>query len=87
MALQATASDKNVHVHQGLFPYLQYDAGGLIVIYHLVNDWLEEVFVTFREKNKFVMALEKRTSEHLGKGEGQGPPAYFGHRYHLVEAR
>lgn len=72
MALQTRASDKNVLVHKGLFPYLQYDAGGLIVIYHLVNDWLEEVFITFGEKNKFVMALDKRTNEHLGKEKGKG---------------
>lgn len=88
MPHQPTASGQgDVHVHRGSVSYLQHYAGGLIVIYHLVNNWLEEVFITLGEKDRFVMALERRTSTHLGKGERQGTPTYFGHRCHLVAAR
>lgn len=73
MPHQPTASGQgDVHVHRGSVSYLQHYAGGLIVIYHLVNDWLEEVFITFGEKDRFVMALERRTSTYLGKGEKAG---------------
>lgn len=58
-------------MHRGLLPYLQHYAGGLIVIYHLVNDWLEEVLVTLGERGGFVMAVEQEEQESPGAG-GKG---------------
>lgn len=60
-------------MHRGLLPYLQDYAGGLIVIYHLVNDWLEEVLITFGERGGFVMALEHKDQEGQAQGaRGKG---------------
>lgn len=72
-------------MHRGLIPYLQDYAGGLIVIHHLVNDWLEEVLVTCGERGGFVMAVPRRSSTAGGgcaqqeqqespgaKGKGRG---------------
>lgn len=61
-------------MHRGLLPYLQDYAGGLIVIYHLVNDWLEEVLITFGERGGAVMALEQDQETPGAKGKGKGTP-------------
>lgn len=76
---------KGMDMCRGLLSYLQYYAGGLIVIYHLVNDWLEEVFITFGEKGRLVMALEQKDQQMSGEREMAGN-TYFGHQCHLVEA-
>lgn len=56
----------------GLLPYLQDYAGGLIVIYHLVNDRLEEVLITFGERGGFVTAPEQEDQETPGaRGKGR----------------
>lgn len=54
-----------------LLSYLQHYAGRLIVIYHLVNDWLEEVFVTLGGKPRSVIALEQKDQQMYGEGDSR----------------
>lgn len=73
-------------MHRGLLPYLQDYAGGLIVIHHLVNDWLEEVLVTCGERGGFIMAVPRRRSSTAREGcaQQESPGAKGKGRGHLL---
>lgn len=70
--------------------YLQHYARGLIELYNLINDWLEEVFVTFKEKTRLCCYSSSAaicTEVRVSSKAQEKPSTYFGHQCRHAKVR
>lgn len=69
------------------FPYLKHYACGLIKFYYLIDDWLEEMFITFkREDITWMLHCIFHTVQGNSNAKGK-PSTHFGHQCHHAKGR